>query len=490
MWRLLRKEAKLKSLFHVLSKPIEEYLSSNDNLIAPASTHAMLCLNQKNSILIVTTSTRAATELADELISLVGIDQVVNFPAWETLPHERLSPKSDTVTARFKALNRISNNQSKYIVCSIRALLQPIIANDLKKSIIRIEKNLEIRMSDLIEQLSRFGYQRSDLVEKRGDFAVRGGILDLFPPDQEHPIRIDFFADEIDELTYFAISDQRSLDPISSEVVIYPCRELIIDEGVKSRAKALGEKFPQINELTQKLSEGITFEGMESLAAGVVSDFKSILDYLPNGCQIWLIDEPRIKTRSVDLISTNQEFLEAAWSNLAWSDQVNLQVPIDLSEELGRGGFYEMADIYSQAKKSKFTIRNLNLYAATPEDLPLDFLAEIENYGNKYEVAVAEIAEWHKEGYQVVFSAAANGTLKRFSELLNAANISNQILKSNQSSKDGLVNLVQSDLKHGFISDEFKLVVVTDKDISGQRSSDKDLARMPSRRKKSIDPLQ
>ena len=155
----------LKSLFSVLAKPIEDYLSCNDNLIAPASTHAMLCLNQKNQILIVTTSTRAATELADELISLAGIDKVVNFPAWETLPHERLSPKSDTVTTRFKALNRISNNQSKYIVCSIRALLQPIIANDLKKSIIRIEKNLEIRMFDLIEQLSTCLLYTSDAAD-------------------------------------------------------------------------------------------------------------------------------------------------------------------------------------------------------------------------------------------------------------------------------------------------------------------------------------
>jgi transcription-repair coupling factor (superfamily II helicase) len=125
----------------------------------------------------------------------------------------------------------------------------------LENSQIRIQKNESVRMAELIEQLSRFGYSRSDLVEKRGDFAVRGGILDLFPPDQEHPIRIDFFADEIDELSYFAISDQRSLDPITSEVVIYPCRELLIDDGVKSRAKALGKKFPQLNVLTQKLSE-------------------------------------------------------------------------------------------------------------------------------------------------------------------------------------------------------------------------------------------
>ncbi len=75
-------------------------------------------------------------------------------------------------------------------------------------------------MSALIEQLSRFGYQRSDMVEKRGDFAVRGGILDLFPPDQEHPIRIDFFGDEIDDISYFAIADQRSIQKISAAIEV------------------------------------------------------------------------------------------------------------------------------------------------------------------------------------------------------------------------------------------------------------------------------
>ena len=490
MWRLLRKEAKLKSLFHVLSKPIEEYLSSNDNLIAPASTHAMLCLNQKNSILIVTTSTRAATELADELISLVGIDQVVNFPAWETLPHERLSPKSDTVTARFKALNRISNNQSKYIVCSIRALLQPIIANDLKKSIIRIEKNLEIRMSDLIEQLSRFGYQRSDLVEKRGDFAVRGGILDLFPPDQEHPIRIDFFGDEIDDISYFAIADQRSIQKISAAIEIYPCRELLIDSNVKTKAAKLGEKFPQIKELTDKLIEGITFEGMESLAAGVAHDFKSLLDFLPKDHQIWLIDEPRIRSRSIDLINTNQEFLEAAWSNAAWSREESVAAPIDLSQELSQGGFYDLESIERKAIELNIAIRSLNLYPSNPEDSPIDFLGEIDTYANKYEAAVEDIRDWHKSGLTVVFTAPANGTLKRFSELLNLADLPNKIINSETEINSDVINLVLSNYKHGFISEKYKIVLITDKDVSGQRAADKDLARMPSRRKKAIDPLQ
>ena len=99
----------MKSLFNVLREPIGKYLDLNENLIAPSATHSLLCINQNSPILVVTTSTRTANELAQELASLEGVDQVINFPAWETLPHERLSPKSDTVTARFKALNNLAD---------------------------------------------------------------------------------------------------------------------------------------------------------------------------------------------------------------------------------------------------------------------------------------------------------------------------------------------------------------------------------------------
>jgi len=480
----------MKKLFATLQQPIGKYLSEHENLVAPAASHSLLCVNQNSPILIVTTSTRAANELTEELISYEGSNCVINFPAWETLPHERLSPKSDTVTARFKALNNVKNSETKFVVCSIRALLQPIIANDLKNSQIKIKHSQSIKMLDLIEQLSKFGYTRSDLVEKRGDFAVRGGILDLFAPDQEHPIRIDFFGDEIDELSFFAISDQRSIEKIQNEILIYPCRELLIDADVKKRAKDLGNLFPQIQDLTSKLSEGITFEGMESLAAGVVNKFNSILDYLPAGYQIWLIDEPRIRSRAADLIKTNQEFLEAAWSNLAWSERDSNQTPIDLSKELGQGGFYTLEEIKELAKNSNILFRNLNLYSATPEDLPLTFIDELESYANKYETVIAEIEQWHKDGFQVIFTASGNGVLKRFSELLNGANLPNRFISDENLLSQEVINLLQSNLKHGFVSQEYKFVIITDKDVTGQRSSDKDLARMPSRRKKSIDPLQ
>ena len=478
-------------LFKSLIEPAQNYLSENDNLIAPAAVHGFLAATSNTPLLIITTSTRHAEELSQEISSWIGKDLVVNFPAWETLPHERLSPKADTVTARFKALNKISDQKVRVIVCSVRALLQPIIANDLNTSIIKIQQGLNLQMQELMNQLIRFGFLRSDLVERRGDFAVRGGILDIFPADQDHPIRIDFFGDEIEELSYFSISDQRSLEKIKVEVSIYPCREMLIDEKLKQKARTLGKDFPEIKDLTEKICEGILFEGMESLAAGLVDDFKSITDYLSPSTQIWLIDEPRIKSRAIDLLQTNNEFLQAAWSTVAWSDSKKIEAPIELSNKLKIGGFYELDYIKQQAEKKKLSLRTLNLYSSDPADKELDFLDEIESYANKYEKAILDIKSWKKQGYVVVFTAAATGILQRFSEVLNSSEIANQqISEFDQSINNELIWLIKSDIHHGFISSKYKFVLVTDKDLSGQKSSDKDLARMPSKRRKAIDPLQ
>ena len=478
-------------LFKSLIEPAQNYLSENDNLIAPAAVHGFLAATSNTPLLIITTSTRHAEELSQEISSWIGKDLVVNFPAWETLPHERLSPKADTVTARFKALNKISDQKVRVIVCSVRALLQPIIANDLNTSIIKIQQGLNLHMQELMNQLIRFGFLRSDLVERRGDFAVRGGILDIFPADQDHPIRIDFFGDEIEELSYFSISDQRSLEKIKVEVSIYPCREMLIDEKLKQKARTLGKDFPEIKDLTEKICEGILFEGMESLAAGLVDDFKSITDYLSPSTQIWLIDEPRIKSRAIDLLQTNNEFLQAAWSTVAWSDSKKIEAPIELSNKLKIGGFYELDYIKQQAEKKKLSLRTLNLYSSDPADKELDFLDEIESYANKYEKAILDIKSWKKQGYVVVFTAAATGILQRFSEVLNSSEIANQqISEFDQSINNELIWLIKSDIHHGFISSKYKFVLLTDKDLSGQKSSDKDLARMPSKRRKAIDPLQ
>ena len=479
------------NLFPTLKSPIAKYLASSDDLVAPSSVHSLLAASLSQPLLIVTSSTRRSEELCAEISSLIGKDCVVNFPAWETLPHERLSPKADTVTARFKALNKITDQSAKVIVCSIRALLQPIIANNLEESKISLVNKMELSMADLILKLVEFGFTRSDLVERRGDFAVRGGILDLFPADQDHPIRLDFFGEEIDDISYFGVADQRSLEKINNNVIIFPCRELLLNEKVKQNAMKLAEEFPQLKEIIEKITQEITFEGMESLAAGLVDEFKSLIDFLPEQTQIWLVDEPRLRSRAADLITTNEEFLSAAWSNIAWSQGEKVDTPLDLSQQLGRAGFYEFYQIEDISKKAGHLIRALNLYPSTPEQIEVDFIETIETYGKKYELALNDISKWQKLNYQVVITASANGTLKRFSELLNAENLPNQFVTDDEKLlQTDLISLYRSEIAHGFKSEKYKVILITDKDISGQKTSDKDLARMPSRRRKAIDPLQ
>ena len=474
--------------FMKLHEPINQYLSDQENYIAPASTHSLLAAlaSEQSPLLLVTTSTRRADELTAELSEYKGKSAVCNFPPWETLPHERLSPKSDTITARFKCLNLISAKENKVVVTSIRALLQPIIKNDLTSTKIEISIGLEYELGNLVGDLTKFGFTRVDLVERRGDFAVRGGIVDIFPADQEHPIRIDYFADQIEEIAYFSISDQRSISKLGN-IIIYPCRELIINEKIKEKAVKLGERFPQLKELTEKVSAGIYFEGIESLAAGLIENYTSLIEYLPEKTQIWFIDQPRIISRSIDLIETNQEFLEAAWSNLAWSDQEKLSLPIDLAKELDRGSFHSFEEVLESCRKAKLTTKSLNLYASDADGINLNFVEDIDSYGNKFEVAVDEIGKWHNSGYQITFIAPGAGTLKRFAELLTNADLPFQI--GDAEPKKQVISLLQSSIAHGFISEKYKIVLITEKDISGQRSVDKDLARMPSRRKKAIDPL-
>lgn len=474
--------------FNKLIEPIAQYLQEQDTYIAASSTHSLLAAiaADKSPVLLVTTSTRRADEITAEIKNLLTNSAVCHFPPWETLPHERLSPKSDTITERFKTLNAITSGSSKVVVTSIRALLQPIIKNDLAITKILISKGLDYELETLVRDLTRFGFNRVDLVERRGDFAVRGGIVDIFPADQEHPVRIDYFGDQIDEISFFAISDQRSISAISS-LAIYPCREIIIDEKIMLKAQQLGDRYPQLRELTEKITEEIYFEGIESLAAGLIEDYSSLIDYLPAKTQIWFIDQPRIISRSVDLIETNEEFLDAAWSNLAWSDHEEKALPVDLTRELKRGGFYTFDEIGELARKRGQATKALNLYRSNPDEVELEFLDEVENFGNRFELAIAQINDWFKAGYQITFTASGSGTLKRFSELLTNADLPFQIGEATPKNK--VISLVTSSLAHGFISEKYKLILITEKDISGQRSVDKDLARMPSRRKKAIDPL-
>ena len=370
------------------------------HLAAPTSATGLLLAarSQESPLIIVTASSRRADELRDELDTYLGKGTVSELPPWETLPHEKLSPKSDTVAARIKVLSHLADTQ--VIVTSVRALIQPIAPQEL--ALKSLELGDEISMESLVAHLVLLGFTRTDLVERRGDFAVRGGILDLFLPDQDHPLRIDFFGDEIEELAWFTVADQRTFEPVTGAVTIYPCREILLTEKIKERARYLTRAFPEVAELTAKLAEGIYVDGMESLQGLLRNDLTSLVDLLPPNFQIVLVDEPRINSRALDLVATNKEFLDASWSNAAHG----ADAPINLTAELAGGGYFTLDQLRERANHWS----SIDPYSSGVEEgATVTSLLPIPEYRGKSEGLVADLREWLTENYLLIFTAAGPG---------------------------------------------------------------------------------
>ena len=278
--------------------------SDLETIIAPAAALPFILAHQASHhpILVVTHSSKRASELLSELADIT--ENVAEFPAWETLPHERLSPNSDTVAKRISTLMNIDKVQ--IVVTTARALIQPISSAIDALPLLSLERGNEIEFSHLVSELSARAYNRVDLVERRGDFAVRGGIIDIFPPLSAHPVRIEFFGDEIEEMKLFEIGDQRTFAPIIGVLPIIPCREILITEEMKLRAGKLKSAYPQLREVFSKIEAGIYVEGIESLASILQPGMKSLIDFLPNGFEVINLESERIRSRVKDLIATNQ----------------------------------------------------------------------------------------------------------------------------------------------------------------------------------------
>ena len=199
----------------------------------------------------------------------------------------------------------------------------------------------EVPFTELIKRLADAAYARVDMVTHRGEFAVRGGILDVFPPTENHPIRIEFFGDEVESMRWFSVADQRSLTSVKGDVShpteLYapPCREILITPAVMSRAAKLKDSMPGAAAMLEKIAGGIAVEGMESLAPALVDGMVPLTSLLPAGSITVVLDPEKVSARAHDLESTNEEFLEAAWSTA--SDGGN--APLDLgSADLGAHG--------------------------------------------------------------------------------------------------------------------------------------------------------
>ena len=461
-------------------------LHESKKIIAPAPTYPFLLakIAETSSLLIVTSSSRSAEDLANELRELHN--KVLEFPAWETLPHERLSPRSDTVARRLATLADLANtnNENTIVVAPIRAVIHRFIADLASQPLQTLEIGSEVDLTTLITDLTELAYTRTDLVEKRGEFAVRGGIVDLFLPLSEHPVRIDFFGDEIEELSYFDVSSQRTTTPVIGKLAILPCRELLLTSEIRERAESAKSKYPAALEILDRVAQGISTEGMESLIPILVDETETILQRMPKGTEVVFIDDERIRMRTIDLLATNEEFFEAAWSHAA----LGAAAPLPVTDAT----YLSWEDLSEESARCRLAVRALNPYGSDLDSDAtfLDF-QPIDPLRADMDRAISTLQSAVDAGFSIIFSAAGQGMAERYAGIFRNADLPVVIVPELRAiPTKASVHITQSAIAHGFTSHTARILFITERDLTGSKASAKDGARMPSKRKQAVDPLE
>ncbi len=449
------------------------------------------------SVLAITPTGRRAESLASALQAYLGDAEVLTFPAWETLPHERLSPSPDTVGRRLETLRRLRTWQGDrpiVVVASVRAALQPVAANlgDAAPLELRIgARGLELE--EAVSQLVERAYSRVDMVSRRGEFAVRGGILDVFPPTADHPLRVEFFGDEVDQIRAFSVADQRSL-PGDIDIVSLPAsRELLLTAEVRERAAALVGSFPAISGMLEKMAEGIPVEGMESLLPIVAAPLVSLADYLPERSATAIVDPERAAARAQNLGETNREFLDAAWSAATSGADAPVDTSALLGARLDAGDFLSIGALREIVHGRDGVWWRLSTFATDDEDAANLDASIIPSFHGNVDGAIAFVEAKVHDGWRVVIVASGQGLVERARDVLSDRGVAARIVADlDDDPAAGVVTVTTGSVEAGFQVPDARLAVLTDNEFYGRTigGDQRVVKKLASRRKNVVDPLQ
>ena len=318
----------------------------------------------ERSLLVVVPGESDAEELVDDLGLFV--DNVYLAPAWETLPFEHVSPNLSTMGRRAMARHALASSEPTLVVASVRSAVQRLAPSSVEPMVLDIGD--EVDLVSLSRELAELGYSRTERVEARGEFAIRGGIVDIFPAQEDEPVRLDFWGDELTEARIFSVASQRSLDPVE-RIHVFPARELRPDDSVVERARELVRLEPWASSTWDRLSERQVFPGMESWLPWV-ADERSLVQSTTR--EIVLVDPSRAYDRSRDLIKEETELAAAlapTWGESAPDAGNHPSLYLDLESALEDVAFLSMPSSPTGPDDMRFSISGLDAQPGDPDSV-------------------------------------------------------------------------------------------------------------------------
>ena len=490
---------------------LEEDFSNPLNVYCPSGARSAVAaaMATKKPVVLVVPSGRDALESLESIRDFYNGNpkDIANLEAWETLPHERLSPRADTVASRMAVFRRLKHPQSgedgksgksgksgmfspiRVLVMPVRSLIQPVVKGLCNVEPLVFECGNEISIELATKRLVENSYNRVELVMNRAEFAVRGGIIDVFPPTMDHPVRIEFFGDEIDAIKQFHASDQRTYGKNINSVWATPCRELQLTKDIQKRAKSLIGKIPNAQDMLESIANAIPVEGMESLIPALVDNMEPVENLLDKNAIILVSDLEKCKRAANDLVKTANEFLAASWHVAASGKGAGAPITFD------KASFLDFGSVLENLENNNHQVINLNSFAmdsTSKSQATVDSKEENENKvvkNNYLDLCIKSPQEFRGDsekissgisglisnGYKVYISAASSGILSRLARAVRASGVFD-------------FSAVQSKIVDGFIDTQSKIAILSERDLTGKSSSASGF-KSPKRRKKEIDLL-
>ncbi|MDQ4134375.1 MAG: transcription-repair coupling factor [Actinomycetota bacterium] len=429
-------------------------------------------LSGRHPLVVAVPTTGDAERLAADLGAFLGPEAVDVFPAWETLPFERVSPSAETMSRRLRLLwhLRTGTESPRVVVAPVRALIQRLGPHVEDVEPICVRPGDQVDPHDLVSRLVATGYRREYQVEHRGEVALRGSIVDVFPATSDRPVRIDLWGDEVDRLTEFSVADQRSTDPVDG-VELFPCRELLPTDEVRARAAALVGTEPWGREQWERLADGATFDGMESWLPWLTDGEHVLFDLVGDEAQILLVEPRRMRDRAAELLDEEAALassLAQTWGAVAGRDDwPRLHLPFDRLLAHNRAPVSSVVSTGEGPDTPAVAARGW---------------APVMGDGDRL---TRQLSELLAEGFQVVVAADGAGSAGRLASMLADQGLAFPLATDGElpptarpsAVARGAGWIVVAPLERGFVLPELKLAVLAEGDLTGRRRAHRPVRR-------------
>ena len=394
----------------------------------------------------VTATSNEAEALRDSVAALLGPDdEVALWPGWDTHPLERVSPDNQVMATRALLRWRIAEGQApKVIIASARSIAQvlspePIVAP------ITVRQGAELDRDEFISSLAKSGYRRESLVEHRAEFAVRGGIVDVWPAQGHEPLRLDFFGDDVERLTSFDIANQRSLHDLEGAAVA-PAREWLLSDDARQRAERMIDVMPWGRSTFDRLATGQLFDGMEGWMPLFVDEPRTLLDEVAEAT-VLVVEPDRVRSRLADLLDEERELTDA----VAATWQATSAIPL-----LHRD--------WSHVLEGRIDVALDASLAGTTGSLNLSSPPIVQ--GDAARIA-AHVRGWSTTRRGVVLTSNP-AAVERMADQLRGEGV--EVSSDAARVLDVRISVLESSLASGFSLDDPEIVVWSESDLTGRRT--------------------